>query len=85
MWQIEFTTKAAKEVKLLDKPIRTRIKKAIEEKLLKNPSQHLIPLTGDMLGLYKFRVGDHRILCEKKENKFIILVVKVKHRKNVYN
>jgi mRNA interferase RelE/StbE len=45
----------------------------------------LIPLLGDKSGFYKFRVGDYRLLCAKEDDKYIITVVKVKHRKEVYN
>ncbi len=84
MYKIEFEKKAKKQFYKLSRDIQERLTKAIDEKLSINPKEHLIPLVGDMSGLYKFRVGDYRLLCTKKDDDFLILVVKVKHRKEVY-
>jgi mRNA interferase RelE/StbE len=64
--------------------VKLRIKKYILEKLIINPKLYLIPLLGDKSGFYKFRVGDYRLLCVREDLKYIITVVKVKHRKEVY-
>ena len=85
MWQLEFTKKAEKEFAKLTPEIRKRIDKAILEKLLIAPDQHLIPLVGELSGFYKFRVGDHRLLCHKEGTRLVITVVKVAHRREVYN
>jgi mRNA interferase RelE/StbE len=84
MYQIIFEKKAKKHFYNLDRTIQQRIAKAIHEKLIVNPQQYLIPLTGDKAGLYKFRVGNYRLLCNKKDKQLRILVVKVKHRKEIY-
>ncbi len=84
MYQIQFHKQAKKQFAKLSRPLQQRIAKVIDEKLIPNPDIHLIPLTGDMTGLYKFRVGDYRLLCAKQDEKLCILVLKVKHRKEVY-
>ena len=83
-WKIEFSKKAAKEFRNLEQKVQSRIKKAVLEKLSVSPKSYLIPLVGDKAGFYKFRVGDYRLLCSKEDNIFYILVVKIKHRKEVY-
>lgn len=83
-WTFEFLKKAQKQFDKLDSETQSRIKKAVYERLIVNPKIHLIPLSGDKSGLYKFRVGDYRLLCAKNDNELIVLVVKVKHRKEVY-
>ena len=83
--KLKFTKKAEKEFKLLDKYIQSKIKKAILHKLLTNPNLYLKPLLGDKSGLYKFRVGDYRLLCVKEDKKLVIMVVKIKHGKCVYS
>lgn len=83
-WTLEFSKKAEKQFKKLDKTIQSRIKKAVLERLIINPKLALIPLIGDKVGFYKFRVGDYRLLCSKDDEKLYVLVVKVKHRKEVY-
>ena len=79
-WTLKFTKKAEKEFKSLDKYIQSKIKKAMSEKLLTNPILYLKPLLGDKSGLYKFRVGDYRLLCAKEDGELVIMVFKVKHR-----
>lgn len=41
-------------------------------------------LTGDLTGLYKFRVGDYRILYELLEDERTIVVHQIGHRREVY-
>jgi mRNA interferase RelE/StbE len=83
-WKLIFEKKAEKEFFKLDSFARKMITKAIDEKLLINPNQHLIPLSANLSGYYKFRVGNYRLICEKEDENITILVVKVKHRKEVY-
>jgi mRNA interferase RelE/StbE len=83
-WTLEFTKQAEKQFQSLDKHTQSKIKKAISEKLLTNPNIYLKSLLGDKSGLYKFRVGDYRLLCFKERSELVIMVVKVRHRKDVY-
>ncbi len=84
-WTFEFSKNAEKQFKKLDVTVQSRIKKAVLERMVINPKLALIPLIGDKARLYKFRVGDYRLLCSRDDDKFHILVVKVKHRKNIYS
>jgi mRNA interferase RelE/StbE len=84
MYKIEFEQRAKKQFYKLSREVQERLTKAIDEKLSVNPKEYLIPLTGDKSGLYKFRVGDYRLLCSKDDEKLHVLVVKVKHRREVY-
>ena len=84
MYKIIFEEKARKQFFKLNREVQERITKAIDEKLAVSPKAHLIRLVGDKSGLYKFRVGDYRLLCFKDEDRLTILMVKLKHRKDVY-
>ena len=84
MWDIFFTKKAQKQINALDKTIQSKFKKVIAEKLKTNPALYLEPLLGDMAGYYKFRIGDYRLICEKEEQKLIIIVIEIGHRKEIY-
>ncbi len=83
-WKIIFTKKAEKDLKSLSVEIKKTIAKAINSKLLADPNSALIPLTGKLKGIYKFRVGNYRILCEKRSETLVIIVIKIGHRKEVY-
>ncbi|MGU9961785.1 MAG: type II toxin-antitoxin system RelE family toxin [Candidatus Puniceispirillales bacterium WSBS_2018_MAG_OTU23] len=83
-WTFVFSTKAEKQFKKLDGITQSRIKKALTEKLMADPTLTLEPLTGDKAGFYKFRIGNYRLLCSKNDETFCILIFKVKHRREVY-
>jgi len=42
-------------------------------------------LSGDLAGLWRYRIGDYRIIAKIEDQHFTILVVHVGHRKNVYD
>ncbi len=86
MWTIEWERKALKDAKKLDKSARQRIVNYLEERILvdQNPYQFGKPLKGNKLGLWRYRVGDYRILCQIEENRLVVLVVAVGHRKDIY-
>lgn len=84
-WQVSFTKKSSKQIKNLDKPIQSRLKKAIKEKLLVNPAAYLEPLLGDFGGYYKFRIGDYGLICSKDNHKLTIIVIELGHRREVYS
>ena len=83
--EIIFSKKAAKEFRKLDINIQKRIDLAINNKLKIEPKKHLIALSGSLRFFYKFRVGDYRLICKREGTELVILVVTVKHRKEVYN
>lgn len=85
-WNIKFTKDADKQMKSLDSIIEKRIHKFINERLIiaTNPKILGIALRGDLSGLWRFKVGDYRLICDIEDNTVTILVVLVGHRKNIY-
>ena len=49
-----------------------------------NPRRFGKALSGDKTGLWRYRVGDYRIVCKIEDDRLIVLVVAVGHRKLVY-
>lgn len=84
-WKVEFTTQADRDFAKLTPEARRRIDKVILGKLLVNPDLYLIPLVGDLDGLYKFRVGDYRLICAKEGRRLVITIIKIGHRREVYH
>ena len=82
-YSIEFRPSVLKNLERFPKRDLVRIKKKIEE-LGKNPPD---PNTTKMKGNHSFhrvRTGDYRIIYEIQDDRLIILVVKIGHRKDVY-
>jgi len=69
------------DLRRLDKPIARKILTQIESKLGQDPSIG-ISLTGDFAGLFKYRVGDYRVIYAKTRES--ILILRISHRKDVY-
>ena len=84
MWEVKFTGKAEKQFSKLPRNIKENIAKAIREKLSIDPDSYLSRLSGPMRNYYKFRVNDYRLLCFKQDKEFVIAVIAVGHRKDVY-
>ena len=82
---IEVTPKARKQLLKLDNLIYQQIIKYIAGLAdLEDPRTRGKQLTGDLAGLWRYRMGDYRILCKLLDDALIILVVDIEHRKEVY-
>ena len=68
----------------LGKTERDRIVKKVEMHLAKDPISLGKPLTANLSGMYRYRIGDYRIIYEIIKNELVVIVVRVGHRKDVY-
>ena len=84
-WTIEFEKKAKKEFTSLDKPIQKQIDKFLL-KLMKitNPRSIGDALQGQLKNLWRYRVGDYRLICSIEDKAITVLVLRVGHRREVY-
>ena len=82
VYEILFTDKAKKELKKLEHNSQKRIVEALERIRIR-PEAYITKLVGD--SVYRFRVGDYRLLMDIDQGKLIILVLKIGHRKNIYD
>ncbi len=85
-WQVIFIDKAEKEFSKLDKNAQRAILKYLRTKIETDidPRRFGKPLAGKLAGLWRYRVGDYRILCSIEDDEIIVLVVSVGHRKEIY-
>jgi mRNA interferase RelE/StbE len=82
-YKIEWKNSAYKELQKLPRPIITRVVAAVSE-LSNEPFPHGVKkLVGSEFS-YRIRIGDYRVVYEVFENKLIIEIVRVRHRKDVY-
>lgn len=86
IFHVEFTARALRELKKLDKYTAAMITGWIRKNLegCENPRQHGKGLTADHSGQWRYRVGDYRILAEISDGKVLILVVHIGHRREIY-
>jgi len=81
-YTILYHAEVRKDISSLPNNIKSRIKKAIEQRLAKDPLKYGEPLRRSLQGYRKLRVGDYRIIYRIHSKEIIIL--KIGHRKEVY-
>jgi mRNA interferase RelE/StbE len=85
-YQVVFTDEARKELKKLDKHIALFITAWVRKNLegCADPRQHGKGLTANRSGKWRYRVGDYRLIAEIQDEKVIILILTIGHRREVY-
>lgn len=85
-WRIEINRTATQQIKKLDRNAQKSIQRFLRERLSQadNPRQWGRALQGEMRGLWRYRVGDYRLICDIQDEKITILVLELGHRKDVY-
>ena len=84
-WRVETTEQFDRDFKKLDRAIQRRVMVYLEEvEKLDDPRQRGRGLTANHTGVWRYRVGDHRILAQIIDNSLTVLALNVDHRKDVY-
>ncbi|MBP3883622.1 MAG: type II toxin-antitoxin system RelE/ParE family toxin [Olsenella sp.] len=84
-WTIEVSHAALKKLGKLDKAVARRIRDELREiSALEDPRSRGKALVGNLAGLWRYCVGDYRIVCDIEDGVLVVLVVDVDQRKNVY-
>ena len=86
-WNVDFTDTAKKQLRKLDRQWQSRILDYLEDEIaiLDDPKSRGKALVGDKKGLWRYRVGNYRIICDISDEDFVILAVTIGHRKNIYH
>jgi mRNA interferase RelE/StbE len=86
-WRIEITRTAEKQITKLDRTAQESILNFLTERLKSapDPRQWGKALQGEKRGLWRYRVGDYRLICDIQDKRITILVLELGHRKDVYH
>lgn len=86
-YSIKFSKEAQKTLKKMDKFQSKLIMNWIKNNLLNtnDPRQHGKGLSANKAGFWRYRVGDYRIIADIEDEELIILIVKVGHRRKIYD
>ena len=86
-YSVEFTDDAVKQLRKMDRFTRTMILNWISKHLdgTDDPFASGHALTGDMAGLWRYRIGDYRVISKIDKGKLIILLLEIGHRSNIYD
>ena len=87
IWRVEFDRDAARDLRKLGADAQRRVLRYLRERIAtaQDPRRFGRPLTGDLKGLWRYRVGDFRIVASVEDDRFVVLVVTVGHRREVYD
>ena len=83
-WRIELTETAAKQLSKLGKVEAKRITAFLRERIVDDPRISGKALAGPLGGLWRYRVGDYRLVCEIQDAVMRVLVVRIGNRREVY-
>lgn len=87
IYHVEFTKSVYKTLSKLDKYTANMLINWISDKLdgTNNPRIHGKALSSNLVGLWRYRVGDYRIIAKIEDGKLIILIVAIGHRREIYD
>lgn len=85
-WKVEFTDIAERTIEKLDPQVRKRINSFLRERVAssEDPAAIAEPLQGEFRGLWRFRIGDYRVICDIRRKYLLVLVLDVGHRREIY-
>jgi len=87
-YSVELAESADRELAAkLDTQQRKRILKFLQERVAKldDPRSIREALHGSQLGeFWKYRVGDYRLICKIEDDRLVVLVLRVGHRREIY-
>ena len=86
-WKVNFEPRALSELKKLDRSARLRAVRFLQERIAgdHDPPDSGKPLTGDQVGLWRYRVGEYRMVCQIDDESGSVWVLRIAHRKEVYS
>ena len=85
-WRVEFDASALKDLRKIDRTWRDRILSYLDKVgTLNEPRSRGRALSGDLAGLWRYRVGDYRVICEIRDDTLVIRAIKISHRRDVYD
>ena len=85
-WTIEYTDAARKQLRRLDRATAQRVYRYLSERVapLDDPRSLGKALSGPLGELWRYRVGDYRLIADLRQNVLTVLVLRVGHRRDVY-
>lgn len=85
-WKVEWDDRARKELRKLDPFVQKEILGYLRIRIAESNNPRIFgqSLSGNKSGLWRYRVGNYRIICRIEDDTLVVFVVGVGHRKEVY-
>ena len=86
MYKLEFSRRAERQLSKMDANTRTIVllwlKKHVNN--CEDPRAFGKALRGNLKGMWRYRIGDYRVICEIKDEQLVVLALSLGHRREVY-
>ena len=82
-YRIQIEDRAERELKSFEKKVRERIARRIDQVILDPRGSNCKPLKG-LSGIWRLRVGNHRVIYEIKDTQLIVLIIRIAHRREAH-
>ena len=85
MYKVDLSAKAQDFYRKADRPLARKLARCFDQ-LERDPRSHpnCKPLTGNLAGLYRYRVGNYRVIYRIDEQKKLVFVLQIAHRSEAY-
>ena len=85
-WTVEWDDRARRELRKLDHQAQRGILRYFRERIAidADPRRLGKPLSGEMVGLWRYRIRNYRAICRIEDDRVVVLVLRVAPRKEVY-
>jgi len=84
-WEVELSPDVVKWFRKADPQTARRVRDALRAiTTLESPRDRGKALTGGLSGLWRYRVGDYRVVCDLQDARLIVLVIDIDHRSSIY-
>ena len=86
-WSIEISSGAERELRKLERATAKRLVAYLSNLAAEttNPREPGKGLTDPSAGLWRYRVGDYRIICQLLDERLVVLVIRFGHRSRIYD
>ena len=86
VWTLRISDTAKRQLKKLDRSTAQALLRYLNRLLLEaeNPRQRGKALTANLTGLWRYRVGDYRLICDLQDGELVVLVLQIAHRSEAY-
>ena len=85
-WTLRISDTAKRQLKKLDRSTAQTLLRYMHRLLLEaeNPRQRGKALTANLAGLWRYRAGDYRLICDLQDGELVVLVLQIAHRSEAY-
>ena len=85
-YHVEVSEAVRKTLRKMDPGVRTMIVKWLRKNLegCSNARVHGKALTGNLSGLWRYRIGNYRVIADIQDEKLVIFALEVGHRREIY-